>query len=173
MTKEELACMNMAQVCSMFRVDRRTIQKWAKSEDDPFPYFEVGKGRGSPSKFDPQEVLQWALRQEMSKVVTTEDGEYIDSEYQKARLVKEQADKESLMNAQRRRETAPIDYLNWALNKVSSQIASILAAVPLKVKRRIPDLSATEIDLIKKEIVVAQNAASRITIDLDDYSASH
>lgn len=73
--------------------------------------------------------------------------------------------------AQKNRELAPIAVIEWTLNRIGSQIAAILETIPGKVKRRLPSLSAAEIEIIKREIVKAQNMAARVTVDLDGYRA--
>ena len=67
------------------------------------------------------------------------------------------------------RRNAPIDVIAWVLGQVSGQISPLLEAIPLKVSRRVPGLSATEIEIITREIIKAQNAAAAVTIKLDEY----
>lgn len=95
--------------------------------------------------------------------------EQIDYELERARLTKEQADGQELKNAQTRRELAPVELIVWALNRFASQVCPLLEAIPQKVKRRIPSMTASQIEIIKRETVRAQNAASKITVDLNEY----
>ena len=88
---------------------------------------------------------------------------------ERVRLAREQADATALKNAQARRELAPVALLAWVLGKVGGQIAAILETIPGNVKRRVPQLSAAQVELIKREVVKAQNAAARIEINLDEY----
>lgn len=67
------------------------------------------------------------------------------------------------------RRNAPIDVIAWVLGQVSGQISALLESIPLKVSRRVPGLSATEIEIISREIIKAQNAAAAVTIKLDEY----
>jgi phage terminase Nu1 subunit (DNA packaging protein) len=87
----------------------------------------------------------------------------------KLRLVQEQADGQALKNAQARRELAPVQLISWTLARVGSQISAIFDSIPLKVKKLMPKLSASDIEVIKRELIKAQNAASRVTVDLDEY----
>jgi phage terminase Nu1 subunit (DNA packaging protein) len=75
-----------------------------------------------------------------------------------------------LKEEQLRGELAPVALIGWTLNKVSAQVSSVLDSIPLKVKRRIPTLTSTQVDLIKREIVTAQNAAAKVTVDVDEYN---
>ncbi len=56
--------------------------------------------------------------------------------------------------------------LEAALTNVCIQIKSVLESIPLKVKQRVPSLNSMEIEIIAKEIIKAQNAASDIRLDL-------
>lgn len=95
--------------------------------------------------------------------------EDLDAEREKLLLVREQRIGQELKNAASRRESAPVALIDWVLSKVGGQIAAILESVPLKVKRLLPRLTATEIEHIKRELVKAQNAAAHVTVDLDEY----
>lgn len=93
----------------------------------------------------------------------------VEADRERMLLTREQRIGQGLKNAQLRRELAPVSVIDWALSKVGGQIAAILESVPLKVKRLLPRLTATEIEHIKREVVKAQNAAARVTVDLDEY----
>jgi len=97
------------------------------------------------------------------------DDADIDYHVERARLTKSQADGQEMKNAVMRRELAPVDLIEWTLNKVASQIGAVLDSIPQKVKRRVPSLTAAQIDFIKREIVTCQNSAAKITVDLDEY----
>lgn len=101
-----------------------------------------------------------------SSAPTTEE---LDAEREKLLLIREQRIGQELKNAATRRETAPVALIDWTLSKIGGQIAAILESVPLKVKRLLPRLTATEVEHIRREIVKAQNLAARVTVDLDEY----
>lgn len=157
---------NKEQVAALLDVSTKTVQRYQERKNDPIPF------KKTPARivYNPNEVLNWAIHQSRKSGLQDLTQEEIDHDYEKARLTKEQATKEALRNAQLRNELAPIDILQWTINKVGGQISSILSAVPLKIKRRIPSLTTSDVEMIKREIVKAQNAASKITIDLDEYS---
>jgi terminase small subunit / prophage DNA-packing protein len=69
------------------------------------------------------------------------------------------------------RTVAPIHILEWVLSHLSTQLSAILGAIPQKVRRRAPRLSASEVLLIEKEVVKCQNLAAAVTIDLEEYEA--
>lgn len=65
-------------------------------------------------------------------------------------------------------ELAPITVLEWALSSLSAQIGAILETLPAKLKRRLPQLTASDLEILRKEIVKARNAAADVRLDLGD-----
>lgn len=97
----------------------------------------------------------------------------LDLATERARLAKEQADKIAMQNAQARRELAPVVLITEVLAKAGTRVAGILEAIPGQVKRRLPDLPATEIEAIQREIAKARNVCAAIRLeDLDDEPAA-
>jgi phage terminase Nu1 subunit (DNA packaging protein) len=88
---------------------------------------------------------------------------------EKLRLTKAQAEGQELKNAQLRKELAPVDVIEWVLGKAAGQISAVLESIPSLLKKRNAKLTASNIELIRREIVKAQNAASQMTVDLDEY----
>lgn len=121
----------------------------------------------------------WDRRQCVQRVVThlraiaagrsSGEGGDTDLSAERSKLTAAQCEGQELKNAQLRRELAPISLLSWTLGKVGNQIGAVLDSIPLKVKKVVPRLTAVEVEHIKREVVKAQNAASRITVDLDEY----
>lgn len=89
---------------------------------------------------------------------------------ERARLAREQADKVAMQNARMRRELAPVGLLEASLASMSRQIAAVLEAIPVLVKRRLPDIKQEALDAIAEEVVKARNmaAAARLDIAQDD-----
>lgn len=85
---------------------------------------------------------------------------------ERARLAKEQADEKAMKNAITRQEFAPLLALEMATANVGRQIAEILQRLPVLLKRRAPNLSGTDLELIATEIALARNLAADIKIDL-------
>jgi hypothetical protein len=63
-------------------------------------------------------------------------------------------------------ESAPIVALEWALSSACAQIAAVLETIPAKLKRRLPQLSTADLDIIRKEIAKARNSAAAVHLDL-------
>ena len=99
------------------------------------------------------------------------DFDASELEKERIRLTRAQADSLELKNEIARGEVAPIELLTFAASNGATQIAAILGSVPLNIKRQIPRLTSNEIDIIKREIVKAQNTAAKIKIDFDAYDS--
>ncbi|EPO7939821.1 DNA-packaging protein, partial [Pseudomonas aeruginosa] len=50
----------------------------------------------------------------------------------------------------------------FALSKLAAQIGSILDTVPLKIRRRHPDLEARHIESLQREVALARNTAAEL-----------
>jgi phage terminase Nu1 subunit (DNA packaging protein) len=92
---------------------------------------------------------------------------------EKLRLVRAQATAQELKNEVQKLEVAPIDLFAVVISSVIVQIVGVLDSIPTKIKRNVPGVSATMIELIKKEIVQTQNIAADVdgvtTKVLNDY----
>ncbi len=85
-------------------------------------------------------------------------------------LKEEQAETQRLKNEQTRRETARVDLLTFALAKACAQAVATLDALPGNLKRSLPSLGASEIEIARREVAKCCNAIAEAEIDLDDYS---
>ena len=56
----------------------------------------------------------------------------------------------------------PVDTLRDVMANVAAQIGAIMDAIPVRLKREAPHLTATDIEIVKREIAAAMNAASRV-----------
>lgn len=99
------------------------------------------------------------------------DDDQIDTETKREnlRLTKARADAQELKNLQDKQQLLPVEIMRESLAKVSAQITSILDTLPSKIKRAHPSLNNSEMDLIKSEIVRAQNLAAQSGDILEDY----
>jgi len=91
---------------------------------------------------------------------------------ERARLAREQADKIAMQNAVTRGELAPVALIEEVLTKAASKVAGVLDAIPGMIRRRVPLLTADDIDLIAGEVAKARNTVAAISLsDLDDAPA--
>lgn len=92
----------------------------------------------------------------------------LDLATERARLAKEQADKIAMQNAVARRELTPTVVLEQVLAGAAAKIAGILEAIPGMIRRRVPQLTAVDIDLIAAEVAKARNTVAAMSLaDLD------
>jgi len=91
----------------------------------------------------------------------------LDLATERARLASEQADKVAMQNAIMRREYAPVSLLAHSVAKTGRQVAVILEAIPVQLKRR-SSISIEDLEYITTDIVKARNLAANMRLDLDE-----
>ena len=84
--------------------------------------------------------------------------------YAEARATKEAhlAAIRGLEAKQRAGELVPVDLLRDILAAVAAQISAHLDAIPGRIKREAPHLTANDLFLIEREVTAARNLASKI-----------
>lgn len=114
-------------------------------------------------------ILESRLANQRRLVSKTDgDGEETDYGKEKARLTREQADAAEIKNEVSRGELAPIQLIETTLGRIMSQVAAIIETIPMKVKRKSPNLTAMDVEIMKREITRIQNLAADITVDFDE-----
>lgn len=93
----------------------------------------------------------------------------IEKERAELLLKREQGETQRLRNEETRRQLARVDLLTYALGKVCGQLVAILDALPGALKRSLPSLTASEIEIARREVAKCLNAVAEAEIDLDDY----
>jgi phage terminase Nu1 subunit (DNA packaging protein) len=102
----------------------------------------------------------------------------LDLAGERARLAKEQADRVAMQNAVTRAELTPTVLLEQVLAKAAAKIAGVFDAIPGLVRRRVPTLAASDVDLIAGEIARARNTVAAMSLhdletdDSDDTAVS-
>ena len=84
---------------------------------------------------------------------------------ERAGLAKAQRERIEMQNSVTRRELAPVILIEEVLAKAGSKVAGILDAIPGMIKRRVPILTADDLDLIAGEVAKARNIAAAMTLD--------
>lgn len=110
------------------------------------------------------------LREQAAGRATTGD---LDLASERAALAKAQRERIEMQNAVTRGELAPVILIEEVLTKAASKTAGILDAIPGMVRRRVPQLTSEDIDLIAGEVAKARNTVAAMSLaDLkDDASA--
>lgn len=88
----------------------------------------------------------------------------LDLAGERARLAKAQADRVEMQNAITRGELAPVALLEEVLMATASKVVGIFDGIPGMVRRRVPRLTADEIDLIAIEVVKARNTVAAMSL---------
>lgn len=88
----------------------------------------------------------------------------LDLAGERARLAKAQADRVEMQNAVTRGELAPVALLEQVLTAAASKIAGIFDAIPGMVRRRVPLLTAEDVDLIAGEVAKARNVVASMSL---------
>ena len=88
---------------------------------------------------------------------------------QAAALAKAQRERIEMQNSVTRGELAPVVLIEEVLTKAASKTAGILDAIPGMIRRRVPVLTADDIDLIAGEVAKARNLVAAMSLaDLKD-----
>lgn len=98
---------------------------------------------------------------------TVDSGDYELIE-ERARLAFHQANAQEMKNKVLAREYAPVSVISAVITNLAQQIVSITDSIPIKIKKRLPHLKASDIEIVKREIVKTRNAASKVRISWDD-----
>lgn len=159
-----------SQAAFMVGLTTRRLTDLQTRTNDPFPVAVPGPP-GKPGYYCPQQVCEWKAREELRKAGITDAvdsaGKKINRTAEEARLTKERADGQALKNSVMRKELARVPILEYALKDIAAQWCSKLDALPMKVKKRMPDLPARALETIKSEIVKIQNTASGARLDYE------
>lgn len=79
---------------------------------------------------------------------------------ERLRLTSAQADSQEQKNEVSRKRLVPVDFATFALSRVAAQIGSMLDTVPLKLRRKHPDLDVRHVESLQREIAHARNTAA-------------
>lgn len=156
----EIHVLDQEQVSAIMGVSTVTVSRCQRDPDDPLPMIAGSKGRGNKAQYDPGDFGKWLKRRWTGQ----QDGLNLDQE--RAKNLAADTILKQLKEAQLRNESAPLELLQWALSNLGSQISAILETIPAKLKRQVPSLTYTDLELIRKEIIKTQNAAARVQIEL-------
>lgn len=157
---EEVTPLDQPQIAAIMGVSAVTVSRRQRGDKDPLPMIAGGKGRGNKAQYDPAEFGRW-LKREWSQ-----QADSLDLERERALNLQADTALKRLKEQQILGELAPISALEWALSSICSQIGAALETLPAKLKRRLPQLNAADIELIRKEIAKARNAAAAVRLDL-------
>lgn len=150
---------NGSELAGILGVSVQTLATWRK---DGMPVEKEGSGRAG-NVYDTAKVIEWMVNRRTGRAA----GGSGDADDHEVRLAKERADNLALKNAILRREYAPISVITMTVGAVAAQIGATLDSLPLNVRRKVPSLTITDVEVIKREVVKCQNIASKAADVLD------
>jgi phage terminase Nu1 subunit (DNA packaging protein) len=152
--------LTVEHVAALFGVSERTIARWQNDARDPLPILKQGSGR-IRTEYDPRAVFLWGLQR-------FGNADVIDLDRERALNLRADTRLKEIKEQQFRNELAPIALLTHALTSLAAQVSATLDTILPALKRVRPDLTATDFDAIRRELVKAQNACADIRIDATD-----
>lgn len=153
------------ELCTILEINDQTL---TAREKEGLPCRERG-GRGVPSQYSTGDVIKWMLKHERLKYATDKDAtDAIDFHVEQARLTKEKADSQKLKNEIGRREVAPVSLMTTSIARQAASAVAILASLKLTIRRRLPHLKNTDLDIIEMETARARNAIADMELIFDE-----
>ena len=156
---------NLDDVAQVLSTTERSVRRWLELKDDPMPVISRGGGRGGVQIDIPEAVQWWNRYTNRGTRTDPQTGEALDGNLEMARLRKEQADGQALKNSVTRREMAPVAAVEWTLSQALAPVIAALDAVPVRLKRMIPSMTAADVDRVKTELAKIRNEAAEAEID--------
>ena len=77
-------------------------------------------------------------------------------------MARAQTERIEMELAIKRAEIAPVDTLRDSIAPVMAQVGAIMDSIPVKLKREAPHLTASDLEVVKREIAKAMNLAAAI-----------
>ena len=145
-------------MADLFGVSTRTVHTWIT---EGIPSFKENNKRF----FEAKQAVDWYVAKKIQKLTANPAGMILDPAQERAALDRARREQIDLALEQKRGEVAPIVALEWALSSACSQIAAVLETIPAKLKRRMPQLTTVDLDIVRKEIAKARNAAAAVKLD--------
>ena len=142
---------NMAKSC---RVSATAFDKWG--------VIPVER-KGRETFYDVASVIDNRVNNAISQI-TNDKGEIDDDELLRVRirLLTAQAEAQELKNERDRGDVIDTEFCMYALSKLASQISSIMDSLPLTMQRSFPQMTPAMLDGLKKEVVRACNACTKL-----------
>ncbi|HBA4156716.1 TPA: terminase [Escherichia coli] len=142
---------NMAQSC---RVSATAFDKWGVTPVER---------KGREAFYDVASVIDNRVSNAINQI-TDDKGEIDNDELLRVRirLLTAQAEAQELKNERDRGDVIDTEFCMYALSKLASQISSIMDSLPLTMQRSFPQMSPAMLDGLKKEVVRACNACTKL-----------
>ncbi|POS37777.1 terminase small subunit [Escherichia coli] len=142
---------NMAQSC---RVSATAFDKWGVTPVER---------KGREAFYDVASVIDNRVSNAINQI-TNDKGEIDDDQLLRVRirLLTAQAEAQELKNERDRGDVIDTEFCMYALSKLARQISSIMDSLPLTMQRSFPQMTPAMLDGLKKEVVRACNACTKL-----------
>ena len=142
---------NMAQSC---RVSATAFDKWGVTPVER---------KGREAFYDVASVIDNRVSNAINQI-TNDKGEIDDDQLLRVRirLLTAQAEAQELKNERDRGDVIDTQFCMYALSKLARQISSIMDSLPLTMQRSFPQMTPAMLDGLKKEVVRACNACTKL-----------
>lgn len=92
---------------------------------------------------------------------------------EKLRLTTAQAVAQEKKNEITLGQLIPVGFATYVLSKIASQIASQLETVPLKLRRKHPEMNVKHLESLQRELALARNLSAKLDEMLPEYLADY
>ncbi|SFB46389.1 terminase small subunit [Azotobacter beijerinckii] len=158
--------LNKSDMAASLGISVQAFDKWGIK-----PVARIGR----EAFFDVRAVLDNRLEHAARKYAPAgDDEEGLDPladkklTQERLRLTAAQADAQELKNSVKRAQLVPVGFAVFALSRMAAQIGSLLDTVPLKLRRKHPDLDVRHVEALQREIALARNTAADLGDTLPD-----
>lgn len=146
-----------------------TVQAFDKWKVDPVARI------GRENFYDVRSVLdnRLALAEQKAEAAQVADG--IDPLIEYKLMVERQGLTAAQRIAQEKKneiadkQLVPVEFAIFALSKIAAQLGSLLDTVPLKLKRKHPEIDARHVESLQREIALARNLAAESGEQLPEF----
>ena len=152
--------LNKSDMAASLGISVQAFDKWGVK-----PVVRIGR----EAFFDVRSVVDNRLTQAARKHAPAgEDGEGIDPlaeqklTQERLRLTAAMADSQELKNEVKRARLVPVEFAVFALSRMAAQVGSLLDTIPLKMRRRHPELDVRHVESMQREIAVTRNTAAEL-----------
>lgn len=113
-----------------------------------------------------RQAVDFFLERQQQKFLSDRDsGDLLE---QQTRLTSARATMQEMKNDIASREVASVDLMTRSIAKVSASAVAILGSLKLSIRRKLPHLKNTELDIIEKEVARARNAVADMPLVFDE-----
>ena len=154
--------MNRNEIAHLLGCSPRQISFWA--DQNGLPRKPAKRGH----IYDGPACVQWLVAHECAKVTgTDDDGQVINLVLHRTQKLIQEERKLRIQNDVADGHLFPLDVLAAVIAAAFSEVASKLNGIPAELRRRAPQLSAADVDLVLTIVTAARNRVAVDNIDID------